>query len=566
MIDLKTELLTEDEQAQMRRLEQACIQADKKKENYYHANHKNIMDALNEVKPASIYGESTEPYYTLDDFKEGEELCENSKRKREEYQNFMDQLNIKERYKSNIVTKDDEIEALRNDFKKIINSITRKDFNEWKARQKDLVDRTDDVLITLCIYDSIKLPFITALTRSNSEVEDKELKERYDNLLTELHTKLIPDKISGLTGTSKKTAKDLSMVTYKEQVTTFNSPAIYHLLMAMPNCNNNMPIPDEYNRITINGKNAKLVQTQGENITLNTFALSLYIGLLYKETGKKTVSFSLYDYERAFHREDSVKELEFKEGISEKEKKQIIDKRYNRSKELLDNLDMLFDCVITYENKVEGKRNTNRRVKDLNQARIIQDRAIKDGIYITCTLSDQFQSHLDSSPKTEVHRDFLRLIAKDKSIKENGTVLFKLYMKMQTHLARKMEEAKKDPYKINEITENGVRRSIDSLLGSEENGEKDVLIKQDKKYNSPSRWKNKYKKVLEEKLDCLVDVYKYYSTWKYETEGKNGKGYEVIIDDEQDKMIIYKDGEEVIEDLTLEKWKKLYIRYIPRPR
>lgn len=560
MIDLRTELLTEDEQAQMRRLEQACMQADKEKEDYYHANHKNIMDALDEVKPASIYGESTEPYYTLEDFKEGEELCEDAKRKREEYQNFMNQLNIEERYKSNIVKKDDEIEALRNDFKKIINSITRKDFNEWKAKQKDIIDRTDESLITSCLYESIKLPFVTALTRKYSEVEDKELKKRYDNLLTELNTKLIPDKISGLTGTSKKVAKDLSMVTYKEQVTTFNSPAIYHLLMAMPNCNNNMPIPDEYNRITINGKNAKLVQTQGENITLNTFALSLYIGLLYKETGKKTVKFSLYDYVEAFHEDKNAKKLELEEGMSEKEKKQIIDKRYNYSKELLNNLDMLFDCVITYENKVEGKRNTKRRVKDLNQARIIQDRAIKDGVYITCTLSDQFQKHLDSCPKTEVHGDFLSLIAKNKSIKENGTVLFKLYMKMQTHLARELDKANNDPYKLNEIRENGVRRSITNLLGNENEGERDVLITQNKKYDSPSRWKDKYKKVLEEKLDYLVDVKGYYSTWTYESD----EGYEVTIDDEQDKMIIYKDGEEVIEDLTLNKWKKLWIRYMPR--
>lgn len=558
MIDLRTELLTEDEQAQMRRLEQACMQADKEKEDYYHVNHEKIMDALNEVKPASIYGESTEPYYTLDDFKEGEELCENSKRKREEYQNFMDQLNIKERYKANIVAKDDEIEALRNDFKKIINSITRKDFNEWKAKQKDLIDRTDESLITSCLYESIKLPFVTALTRKYSEVEDKELKKRYDSLLTELNTKLIPDKISGLTGTSKKTAKDLSMVTYKEQVTTFNSPAIYHLLMAMPNCNNNMPIPDEYNRITINGKNAKLVQTQGENITLNTFALSLYIGLLYKETGKKTVSFSLYDYVEAFHGDKNAKKLELEEGMSEKEKKQIIDKRYNYSKELLNNLDMLFDCVITYENKNEGKG--KKRTKDLNQARIIQDRAIKDGVYITCTLSDQFQKHFDSSPTTDVHRDFLRLITKEKGVKEKGPVLFKLYWKMQTYLAREINNANKDPYKLNEIRENGVRRSVINLLGNENEGERDVLITQNKKYDSPSRWKDKYKKVLEEKLDCLVDVCKYYSTWKYE----NKEGYEVTIDDEQNKMIIYKEGEEVIEDLTLDKWKKLYVRYTPR--
>lgn len=561
MIDLKIEVLTEDEQAQMRRLEQACIQADKKKEDYYHANHKNIMDALNEVKPASIYGESTEPYYTLDDFKEGEELCEDSKKKRKEYQDFMEQLDryeIRERYKANILMQDDEVEALRNDFIRVINSVTRKDYNEWKAKLKDTTSEQDGELMTLCLYECVRLPFMTALTRIELETKDEVLKDRYDKLLTELNTKLIPNKISELTGTSKKAAKELSMVTYKEQVTTFNSPAIYHLLMAMPNGNNNMPIPDEYNRITINGKSAKLVQTQGENITINTFALSLYIGLLYKETGKKTVKFSLYDYEKAFYGEKSAKELEFKEGMSEKEKKQIIDRRYNHSKELLDNLDMLFDCVITYENKNEGKG--KKRTKDLNQARIIQDRAIKDGIYITCTLSDQFQKHFDSSPTTDVHRDFLRLITKEKGIKEKGTVLFKLYMKLQTHLAREINKANKDPYKLNEIRENGVRRSIINLLGDENEGERDVLITQNKKYDSPSRWKDKYKKVLEEKLDCLVDVYKYYSTWKYE----NKEGYEVTIDDEQNKIIIYKEGEEVIEDLTLEKWKELWIRYIPR--
>ena len=82
MIDLKTELLTEDEQVQMRRLEQACIQADKKKEDYYHANHKYIMDALNEVKPPSIFGEKTEPYYTLDDVEEGKELSKDREKKR----------------------------------------------------------------------------------------------------------------------------------------------------------------------------------------------------------------------------------------------------------------------------------------------------------------------------------------------------------------------------------------------------------------------------------------------------------------------------------------------------
>ena len=178
MIDLKIEVLTEDEQAQINRLENAYKQADKKVKEYYDRNSQNFMDALNEVKPPSIFGEKTEPYYTLDDFEEGKELSKDREKKRKEYQDFMEQLDryeIRERYKANILMQDDEVEALRNDFIRVINSVTRKDYNEWKAKLKDTTSEQDGELMTLCLYECVRLPFMTALTRIELETKDEVL-------------------------------------------------------------------------------------------------------------------------------------------------------------------------------------------------------------------------------------------------------------------------------------------------------------------------------------------------------------------------------------------------------
>lgn len=548
MIDLKIEVLTEDEQAQINRLENAYKQADKKVKDYYNENAQNFMDALNEVKPPSIFGEKTEPYYTLDDFEEGEELSKDREKKRKEYQDFMDQLDryeIRERYKANILMQDDEVEALRNDFIRVINSVTRKDYNEWKAKLKDTTNEQDGELMTLCLYEYVRLPFMTALTRRELETKDEVLKDRYDKLLTEIRTKIIPKKINELTGMSKKIAKDISVKTYKEKVVTYSSPAVNELLYPAPNNNKSEILRDDYGQMYIKGENAWLVQKEGQIISTQAMSLLKYANYLYKQAGEKTITFSLLDYVNECYSEEKAKELTITEDMTKDEREKIYKKTNEYLSEVINKLNLLYECSITYTNPKNKDGKSKRRAKNMKESRIIQNKAVKDGKYISFTLSDEYQKHLDSVPKATIYKSSFRIANNE------GAITYKISEKLQDYMQMTLKNAKTDEKK--EILIKGVRLEVKTLL-------KAGNIAQSKVYDQPSKWKARYKEPIEKTMNCLVDDYKYYSTWTYENE----EGYEVTIDDEQNRMAIYKEGKEVIEDLTLDKWKHLYVRYIPR--
>ena len=147
------------------------------------------------------------------------------------------------------------------------------------------------------------------------------------------------------------------------------------------------------------------------------------------------------DYVNECYSEEKVKELTITEDMTKDEREKIYKKTNEYLSEVINKLNLLYECSITYTNPKNKDGKSKHRAKNMKESRIIQSKAVKDGKYISFTLSDEYQKHLDSAPKATIYKSSFRIANNE------GAITYKISEKLQDYMQMEIKNATADKKK-----------------------------------------------------------------------------------------------------------------------